>query len=77
MGFLDYAGLERFWSGLKSILSIKVTGIGVSKVVSLTKEQYDALTDAEKNNGTLYITDEGIEPISDEEIESLFPDGEG
>lgn len=72
MGFLNYVGLERFWSKIKSILSLKVSGIGVSKIVSLSKEQYDALSEAEKNDGTLYITDTGLVPITDEEIEALF-----
>lgn len=57
MGFLNYAGLEKFWSNLKNILSLKITGIGVSKIVSVTQEEYESLTDAEKNDGTVYITD--------------------
>lgn len=72
VGFLNYTGLERFWSKIKSILAFKVTGDGVSKIVSLTKEQYDTLSEAEKNDGTVYITDEEFRPITDEQIESLF-----
>lgn len=76
MGYLNYEGLSQFWSKIKAILSLKVTGEGVSKIVSITQEEYDALTSAEKNNGTVYITDEGIGSITDEEIEALFPSEE-
>lgn len=72
MPFLDLSGLQKFWSRLKNILELKVTGVGVSKIVSITKEAYDALSDAEKNDGTVYITDEEIVPITDEEIDALF-----
>lgn len=72
MGFLDYAGLEQFWSKIKAILSLKVTGDGVSKIVSITQEEYDALSASEKKNGTVYITDEGIDSITDEQIDALF-----
>lgn len=72
MGFLNYAGLEKFWSNLKNILSLKITGIGVSKIVSVTQEEYESLTDAEKNDGTVYITDEDMSPITEEQIDALF-----
>lgn len=72
MGYLNYEGLSQFWSKIKAILLLKVTGEGVSKIVSITQEEYGALTSAEKNNGTVYITDEGIGSITDEEIEALF-----
>lgn len=72
-GLLDYNGLRNFWSKLKEILSLKITGVGVSKIVSLTQEQYDALSDAQKNDGSVYITDDAFDPITDEEIEALFP----
>lgn len=74
MGFLNYAGLEKFWSKLKNILSSKVTGEGVSKIISLTQEEYEALSESEKSNGTVYITNDGIKPITDEEIDALFSD---
>lgn len=72
MGFLNKTGLEYFWSRLKEILSSKVNGVGVSRIRSLTQEEYDALGVAEKNDGTVYITDEGIDVITDEQIEALF-----
>lgn len=76
MGFLNYTGLQQFLAKLKDILSLKVTGVGVSKIVTLTQEEYDALSPAEKNNGTVYITDDGIEAITDEEIDALFQNEE-
>lgn len=76
MGFLNYTGLTQFWSKIKSILDRKITGEGVFTIRSLTQEEYDSLTDAEKSNGTIYVTDEGIAPISDEEIDALFPSEE-
>lgn len=76
MGFLNYTGLLQFWSKLKGILDSKITGDGVSNIKILTQEEYDALTTAEKNNGTVYITDDGIEAITDEEIDALFQNEE-
>lgn len=76
MGFLNYTGLQKFWDKLKGILSLKITGVGVSKIVSITQEEYDALSLAEKNNGTVYITDDGFEAITDEEIDALFQNEE-
>lgn len=72
MGFLNYEGLVKFSANLKNVLTSKITGIGVSKMVSITQEEYDALSDAEKNNGTVYITDEGIDSITEEQIDALF-----
>lgn len=72
MGFLDYSGLSRFYDKLKVILSRKIEGDGVSKIKSLTQEEYDALPDSEKNNGTVYITDTGITSISIDQINALF-----
>lgn len=76
MGFLNYEGLEKFYLKIKSILSAKVTGVGVSKMVSITQEEYDALSTEEKNDGTIYITDEGIDSITDEQIDALFSNEE-
>lgn len=72
MGFLNYAGLIQLWSKLKGLLDRKVNGDGVYNIKSLTKEEYDALDEIEKNNGTVYITDESFNPITDEQIDALF-----
>lgn len=60
MGFLDYTGLNRFFNNLKTILSKKITGVGVSEIRKLTQEEYEQLSDDQKSNGTIYVTDKEI-----------------
>lgn len=60
MGLLDSAGLSYFYKNLKAILSNKINGDGVNLIKHLTQEEYDALTDAKKNNETIYIIDTNI-----------------
>lgn len=70
--FLDYIGLTEFWTKVKTILDHKITGDGFSRMRSLTQEEYESLPESEKNNGTIYITDQGIRSISVSEIDEMF-----
>ena len=76
MDYLDYTGLGRFWNKVKVFLANKITGDGVNIIKRLTQEEYDALPESEKNDGTVYITDREIEgkvdAITIEQIDSIF-----
>lgn len=52
MGYLDNQGLSYFWNKIKDYVNSKLSGVPVKPV---TQEQYDALSEEEKNGDVVYL----------------------